>query len=152
MDFLLIIYSILLILIILFPAIFLTYKYQSQDESSSPFGSGPREDISNLMEEKEILLSNLGDLKAEEETGKMKQGEFREYSKELLVALNDVDQKILTLEKSSPSANSPLVQNEISSANKQTENKTQIVVKFCPACGTKALENAKFCHNCGTKF
>lgn len=173
MDILFGFYILLFVCILAFPSVFMAMKYKKVGES--PFGIAPREDLLNLREEREILLSNFFDLKAEEETGKMKEGEFRNLSQDLLLRLDDIDKKIQSIENlpiteeasADPTPNeskSPgnssgtektavaTTASEVSSASRsdrQTSNPSSVVIHFCPSCGTKALPNAKFCHNCG---
>lgn len=163
MDFLLIIYLLLFISILLFPFAFMAWKYK--DERTSPFGLGAREDVSNLKEEKEILLANLGDLKAEEETGKMKDGEFRNLSKDILLKLQEIDERLLEINKDLESGQDVSTRGDSIQSEKKLKThlasgtlvndkstKTLTKISFCPQCGTQALSNAKFCHNCGVKF
>lgn len=137
MDVLLIIYTVLFVAILGFPTVFLFIKFSKKN---SVFGEALEEDYLNLLEEKQILLSNLGDLKAEDETGKLKSGEFRELSQGLLQDLEAIDSKITESKKSVPmKENSPA--------------KTgSTVIQFCPKCGTKTLPEASFCHSCGGKL
>ncbi|WCL50397.1 zinc ribbon domain-containing protein [Leptospira sp. GIMC2001] len=163
MDFLLYFYSFLFLLIIVTPSIFLVLRYK--ENSASPFGDTPNEFVLNLEGERQILISNLADLKAEQETGKMKEGEFREYSKEILSRLNDIDtnlsesknqtariyNKSIGDSKNNPTPISANQSNQETLTNYSQSNKTS-AINFCPSCGTKSIENALFCHNCGFKF
>jgi hypothetical protein len=136
MDILLIIYSVIFVAILGFPSAFLFVRFKK----NSVFGEAVAEDYLNLLEEKQILLSNLGDLKAEDETGKLKTGEFRELSQGLLHDLDAIDSKISESKKS------------IAMKEKTPSNVTPVVIQFCPKCGTKTLPEASFCHSCGAKL
>jgi|JI8StandDraft_1071087.scaffolds.fasta_scaffold44589_2 ribosomal protein L32 len=133
MDLLFILYCFLFILIIVAPSALIYWKYNENGESL--FGASPDEELSNLQEEKQILLSNLGDLKAEEETGKLKNGEFQNLSLELLESLSDIDYQIS--QKQQKNAQTKVIQSNI---------------EICPNCGTKFIAQAKFCHSCGYKI
>ncbi len=121
-------YSILFLGILLFPFAFFVWKYREGKDSL--FGAAEREDLLHLQEEKTVLLSNLADLKADEETGKLSGGEFQTLAASILLELDRIDQKISKL---------------------QTQE-IQENLRICPSCGTKRIENARFCHNCGYRF
>ncbi len=133
MDLLYILYCLIFISILIAPSALIYWKYN--DNGESLFGTSPDEALSNLLEEKQILLSNLGDLKAEDETGKLQIGEFQNLSLDLLESLADIDFQI-----------SQRLQNKTQTITVQTK------IEFCPSCGTKVIANAKFCHSCGYKI
>lgn len=145
MDILLIFYCLLFLFILIAPTGFVFFKYK--DKNTSLFGESPDEFTSNLKEERLILLSNLADLKAEEETGKLKQGEFQDLSKDILVSLSSIDDRLTKvreypLEKSDPKEYQ----------TSALENRGKVEFNFCPQCGSQLLPAAKFCHSCGYKL
>lgn len=145
MDILLIFYCLLFLFILIAPTGFVFYKFK--DKNTSLFGDSPDEFTSNLKEERLILLSNLADLKAEEETGKLKQGEFQDLSKDILVSLSSIDDRLMKvrdypMEKS----DSKVYQGP------SLESRGKVELNFCPQCGSQLIPAAKFCHSCGYKL
>jgi hypothetical protein len=168
MDLILILYSILFAGILVLPFLFL-WKY-SQSGDQSPFGKSQPESILDLEESREILLSNLRDLKAEEETGKLKKNEFQELARELFDQLAEIDQSLerenrfrqeimvpKTESEKLGSRASDTLANRSSSSDKESvsvldREQTGGIsseIHYCPNCGTKQISGANFCHSCG---
>lgn len=146
MDFLLIFYCLFFVFILIAPTGFVFLKYK--DNESSLFGESPDEYTSNLKEERLILLSNLADLKAEEETGKLKHGEFQDLSKDILNSLTSIDTRLVQTNKVQTSE-IPNNQNTSSTTKQNTKLED---FNFCPSCGSQLVNSAKFCHSCGYKL
>lgn len=85
MDFLLILYIVLLCVILLFPFIYL-YKNEIQEdfETTADF----------LLEKRKLLLENLKDLKADKDTNKLNDEEFFTLSQDIVKQLEEIDAKI----------------------------------------------------------
>jgi hypothetical protein len=118
MDYLLILYSLLMGLVLVFPFVYLgILKNNPQKESSSP---------KNAIERK-MLLENLRDLKTDFETKKFSESDFSVLSEDIIRKLEEIDEKI----KKEPMAAEVINQCKCGEINHVSN------AKFCHFCGKK---------------
>lgn len=89
MDFLLIVYIILLCVILIFPFVYL-YKHEIQEEIKT--------DVDFLLEKRNLLLENLKDLKADKDTKKLSEEEFLILSQDIVKQLEEIDSQLQNME------------------------------------------------------
>ncbi|MDX1960639.1 MAG: zinc ribbon domain-containing protein [Leptospiraceae bacterium] len=118
MDFLLILYSLILLGLIGFPFYYLKLRSKQVDTIDSG---------KNFLTKRKMLMENLRDLKAEKDSGKYSNSEFSELTKELVSELEQIDLKISAIvpKKDNNQCSSCGFLNPIKDAN------------FCAMCGTK---------------
>lgn len=89
MDFLLIVYIILLCVILIFPFVYL-YKNEIQEEIKT--------NVDFLLEKRNLLLENLKDLKADKDTKKLSEEEFLILSQDIVKQLEEIDTQLQNME------------------------------------------------------
>jgi hypothetical protein len=120
MDILLILYSILFFLILVFPFLWF-HKRVVQDSKKSQRGE--------LKEKRSLLMENLKDLKTDMETGKLSREELEMASEDIVKSLEAVDQELLGLQ-------------EIITHCKHCKKEINLdEAKFCAYCGKLLLTN-----------
>ena len=118
MDYLLILYSLLMGMVLIFPFVYLgILKNNPRKEIPSP---------KNAIERK-MLLENLRDLKTDYETKKFSESDFSVLSEDIIRKLEDIDEKI----KKEPVTEE--IKNQCTCGEKNHVPKS----KFCHFCGKK---------------
>lgn len=125
MNFLVIFYSVLLVLVVISPFYYVKRKLnQSTDDSVFQ-----EKQILNLK--REMLLDNLRDLRTEMDMKKLSLSEFQELSSEIVENLKEVDKEIQEL----PSLKSEHSKTKVSECAKCHFEILIEEAKFCPMCG-----------------
>jgi hypothetical protein len=126
MDILLILYSIVLTALLASPFLYIHFN-------QSKILSRESEEKSTLDSERKMLLENLKDLKIEMDTGKIQGSEFTELSKDIIGDLKELDNRLESIESSSP------VLKIIGICRKCNFHTTIAGAKFCAICGSSLL-------------
>lgn len=119
MDILLIFYYILFLVLITSPFLWFSQSLKHKEYNR---------EVVEMNGRKSLLLENLRDLKIEVDTQKISQQEFLELSKDIVLELKQIDQKLSTIKE--------IPKNQV-----------------CSNCSNSiTLPEANFCHICGNKL
>ncbi|MBE8400794.1 zinc ribbon domain-containing protein [Leptospira borgpetersenii] len=130
MDLLLIPFYIILLGIVVFPFLYIRFAIHTKTSETES-------EKLELLNQREIILENLRDIKIEFDTGKLTEIEFQTISSGIVKDLEDFDEKI--------AQNTP--------KQLQTQIPPSTLPKYCHECGFKIeIYGAKFCPSCGTKL
>lgn len=139
MDFVSIVFYILLLAVVVSPFLYVGI-YEQKSGLLPVTKSIPSAELEDLLGKRENALANLNDVKIEFETGKLTQSEFNDTSDKIVLELEDFDRQIEQIKEKVKKSEMP--------------GKTGAAgIKYCHECGFKIeIVQAKFCPQCGTKL